>query len=1060
MQDTRTETAIRTIRRTRPHQASPQATPAPVCPGCGGGFHQGGRKQCPAYNLTCHTCKRVGHLAKVCRGRKQPLPAQPHPSTMAVQTTPHQDPQINASQADNGNNIEPAPTINVHISSLNGDTEIPALPDSGADISVAGKVALGCLGEHEDNLLPSQIIPRAVNGTRMHPIGKLPVKFALRGRQYVEDLHIYPNVKGVLLSWKAAKGLNILPQCYPQPCGIPSVNSNATPVTTNHAVTSQQIMQEFPTVFDGHIKTMEGEKFHIALTDDAEPFCIKAPRVIPFAYRDKLKAELELLQQQGIIAPVTEPTEWCAPIVVTPKKDTDDIRMCVDLSRLNKYVKRERYQSLTPSQAVADIHANNAKIFTKLDAMKGYHQCPLHEDSQLLTTFITPFGRFKYLRVPYGISSISEHYNRRMDEAFAGLTGYRRIVDDVIIYDSDITEHTDHVRQFLQRCAEKHITLNVSKWKFAEPQADFAGFTVAANGYRVDQSIIEAIAKFPTPTNRTDLRSFVGLANQLSASTATLAGLLTPLRPQLSTKNEFTWSSELDQAFIKAKESLTSAPTLSYFDPNKPTRLCTDASRQGLGFVLQQKVGDNWVLIQAGSRFISDTESRYAIIELELLAVSWAIYKCKLFLAGLPHFKVITDHHPLIPILNNHRLDEIENPRLQRLKTRIIGYNFTAEWVKGILNHAPDALSRNPVSDPQPPEMLAERDIDNDPVHTLTEVRAIMNEHQENLRLQDLRKQAEEDSEYQQLRHYILNGFPDQLPDECKRYWSVRNQLALDDNLIVYGCRVLIPSMMRRHILQQLHESHQGSVCTKQRARLTVYWPGIDNDIDNIIILACKQCQDCLPSNPREPIILKPKPSRPFQEVAGYFCSYAGQDFLILVDCYSDWPDIIPMGHNTTTPRLTAVLKQSFCRTGVPDVFWSDQGPQFTAKSFQDFAKTWGFRHITSTPMYPQSNGKIEATVKSMKKLVQTSWTGRYIDDDKLTRALLQYRNTPSRKDGLAPAMKLFGKPIQTHYQPIAEHFLNSGSVTLQKLRCKLPTPTNMWRNIITNIHIPCLIST
>ena len=243
-----------------------------------------------------------------------------------------------------------------------------------------------------------------------------------------------------------------------------------------------------------------------------------------------------------------------------------------------------------------------------------------------------------------------------MDEAFASLTGYCRIVDDVIIYDSDITEHTDHVRQFLQRCAEKHITLNVSKWKFAEPQADFAGFTVAADRYHIDQSIIEAIAKFPTPTNRTDLRSFIVLANQLSASTATLAGLLTPLRPLLSKKNEFTWSSELDQAFIKAKESLTSAPTLSYFDPNKPTRLCTDASRQGLRFVLQQKVGDNWVLIQAGSRFISD------IIKLELLAVLWAIYKCKLFLAGLPHFKVITDHHPLIPILNNHRLDEIETP--------------------------------------------------------------------------------------------------------------------------------------------------------------------------------------------------------------------------------------------------------------------------------------------------------------------------------------------------------------------------------------------------------------
>ena len=151
-------------------------------------------------------------------------------------------------------------------------------------------------------------------------------------------------------------------------------------------------------------------------------------------------------------------------------------------------------------------------------------------------------------------------------------------------------------------------------------------------------------------------------------------------------------------------------------------------------------------------------------------------------------------------------------------------------------------------------------------------------------------------------------------------YWNIRTHLTMDDDLIVYGCRLLIPQQMRRDVLAQLHESHQGSVRTKQRARLAVYWPGIDNDIDNVI-LACKMCQDLLPSNVKEPITCKPTPARPFQEVAGDFRSYAGQDYLILVDCYSDWPDIIPMGHNTTTSRVVTVIRQSFCRTGVPDIF-------------------------------------------------------------------------------------------------------------------------------------------
>ena len=193
--------------------------------------------------------------------------------------------------------------------------------------------------------------------------------------------------------------------------------------------------------------------------------------------------------------------------------------------------------------------------------------------------------------------------------------------------------------------------------------------------------------------------------------------------------------------------------------------------------------------------------------------MSWAILKCSIFLAGLPHFTVITDHHPLVSILNHHRLDEIENPRLQRLKMRVMGYNFTTQWVKGTLHNAPDALSRNPVSDPLPEELLAEFDNDNHLESSLAEIRALMSEHQESVRLQVLRERAEQDHEYQQMRHFVINGFPhhrSQLPEECRRYWNVRAHLAMDDDLLVYGCRLVIPQALRRDMLTQLHAAHQG----------------------------------------------------------------------------------------------------------------------------------------------------------------------------------------------------------------------------------------------------------
>ena len=400
---------------------------------------------------------------------------------------------------------------------------------------------------------------------------------------------------------------------------------------------------------------------------------------------------------------------------------------------------------------------------------------------------------------------------------------------------------------------------------------------------------------------------------------------MAPLRSLLSTKNEFLWSNNHDQAFKTAKQLLTSAPTLSFYDSTRPTHLCTDASRQGLWFVVQQQQGDKWTLIQAGSRFLSDAESRYAIIELELLAVTWAILKSNIFLAGLPHFTILTDHHPLVPILSNHHLDEIENPRLQRLKMKIMGYTFTAEWIKGTFNSIPDALSRNPVSDPHPQELYAEG------IASSAEVRALTCGLQhDSVRLSDLRQAAKTDEENQKIQHYIKAGFPqkrNQLPEQCRKYWNVHTQLSIDDGLTVFGCRLLIPAKLQHATLTNLHASHQGSDWTKQRARQVVYWPGIDHDIDNII-LACKQCQDSLPSRPPEPMILKHRPARPFQLIAIDFCSFAGQQFLVIIDCCTDWPEVTSMGKNTTTQRLINALLGTFSRYRAQDVIWSDQGPQ------------------------------------------------------------------------------------------------------------------------------------
>ena len=238
------------------------------------------------------------------------------------------------------------------------------------------------------------------------------------------NIHIIKHLTTVLLSWATTRDLSLIHKSYPDQ--ISSDINNLT-MTPNEHVTADDLIQELPKVFDGVLRTMPGELFSIKLQPDATPICVNTPRRVPFPQRSALKAQLDKLHAQGVIVSVTKPTPWCSPIVLVLKKNTDEVHLCLDFTHLNKFVQRERYQSATPSESVANMASAEAKVFTTFDALKGYHQCPLDEESQLLTTFVTPFGRWMSTRnAPNGVSSISQHYNRRIDTAFQGMSQFAK----------------------------------------------------------------------------------------------------------------------------------------------------------------------------------------------------------------------------------------------------------------------------------------------------------------------------------------------------------------------------------------------------------------------------------------------------------------------------------------------------------------------------------------------------------------------------------------------------------------------------------------------------------
>ena len=287
-----------------------------------------------------------------------------------------------------------------------------------------------------------------------------------------------------------------------------------------------------------------------------------------------------------------------------------------------------------------------------------------------------------FLRAPMGLSATGDKYNLLMDAAFDGLANVKKMVDDILAYDDDFSTHVKNVKKLLERCRVHGISISKKKFEFGKTQVKYVGFIVSQEGIKADPDKLKAIGKFPTPTNITELRSFMGLVNQLTGHSQKLVQAALPLRPLLKTKSEFQWMEEHTEAMEAVKKVITSFPIRMHFDPKLPTILETDAARRkGLGYCLMQRHKDGLKVVEAGSRWLTPPEQNYGMTSLELTGVYWAMEKCKPYLLGLPYFEVVTDHQPLVSILNTKTLDEIENPRQQAMKEKVQQiFNFKVKW--------------------------------------------------------------------------------------------------------------------------------------------------------------------------------------------------------------------------------------------------------------------------------------------------------------------------------------------------------------------------------------------
>ncbi|XP_054590187.2 retrovirus-related Pol polyprotein from transposon 412 [Nothobranchius furzeri] len=381
-------------------------------------------------------------------------------------------------------------------------------------------------------------------------------------------------------------------------------------------------MEEYKDCFEG-LGCLPGQ--HKICVDKNVPPVVHPCRKIPFALREKLKDELARMEKLEVIKKIDEPTEWVSSLVVLQKK-TGALRTCLNPGDLNKAFKREHFKLPTREEIMAQFAG--AKWFSKLDASSGFWQLRLDEESSRLCTFNTPEGRYRFLRLPYGILSAPEVYHKTIHMIFEHIPGVETMMDDIIVWGTTREEHDQRLRQVLDKTREVNLKLNKDKCEFGVKKLTFVGDVVSENGVKPDPKKTSAICNMERPNNKDDVRRFLGMVTYLAKFVTQLSTLSAPLRSLLEQKNEWIWSHEQEQCFLKLKEILTQEPVLKFYDPERSTRISADASQHRLGAVLLQQHEEQWLPVAYASRALTSAETRYAQIEKELLA---SMYACERF---------------------------------------------------------------------------------------------------------------------------------------------------------------------------------------------------------------------------------------------------------------------------------------------------------------------------------------------------------------------------------------------------------------------------------------------
>ena len=741
-------------------------------------------------------------------------------------------------------------------------------------------------------------------------------------------------------------------------------------------------------------------------TGTSAPCRAKVRHILPNTekYNQGYKSWMEL-EKLGIIEKISpgEPTTWSSPLHLAPKCD-GSLRPCGDYRALNDRTLLDHYP--LPNLRHFSANLKGARVFSKVDMVKSYHQIPLSRQSSAKTTVLSPWGPYRFLRLAMGLRNAAQSFQKLMNSVLDGLEGLFCYLDDILIYSKTEEEHLIIIDKLFSRLNEAGLTISLKKCQFGRPSLNFLGFHVTGDGIRPLPKKTEAITKFPPPARPKDLLGFLGAVNYYRRSLPHLEGqspaqVLAPLY-EAATKvpaKDFSkhWTANnLQNDFDKAKKLLTLATELVHPDPQLPLALVTDASKEAIGGCLQQLDKGQWQPLGFFSRQLKSNEKNWSCFKRELYAVQQSI---RHFLSEINgrHLTVYSDHLPLISAFKNPQSMQFDQVALNQLN-EVGQWTQDVRYLPGRDNCAADAMSRPPANvmgtnnfltvDKDAPELdvttvdaiecsnYASRDSVGSAAETTTtppdmEGAALVINTVDPFQLQEAQQTCPDVARHIAGNH--VQGLHIKKVEFAPGVWlwcDVSNNKK---------SRPIVPKTHRQTLIKLFHQiSHPGNKETLRKVSDRYYWPNIRSDVSAYVTT----CHDCLaaknhntivpPMDPRP--VLQPRFQDVQIDVVGPLPISEGCQYLLTAVCRtSRWFEAIPMPEATTKSCSTAFIRGWIRNFGLPRRISSDNASTFTSRLWTALQEELGI-FVDYAPTYaPWAVGTVERQHRDLKNSIRAA---------------------------------------------------------------------------------------